>query len=66
MALVYTNATRTESAVEVTLHILYFVGVSIVIQVFYQYDPYYTRFIILLNLQPKHCWRATRYSILRG
>ena len=29
LSLIYTNATRTESAIEATLHILYFVGVSI-------------------------------------
>jgi hypothetical protein len=28
LSLVYTNATKTESAVEVSLHVFYFVGVS--------------------------------------
>jgi hypothetical protein len=51
--IVYTNATRTESAVEATLHILYYVGVRDLSCSSASFDPHRTRCITLSNLPPR-------------
>jgi len=48
--IVYTNATHSESVVEATLHILYFVGVRDLFNSSACYDPHQTRCITLLSL----------------